>query len=146
MPVIGRRDEDRIDRFVLEDDPQILHLFRHGAFQFTGEQCPDFIRPVKIRITDVSDVAVGQTREFTSMRLSADAAADDRDGELFRGTDGRCFILSKKRKRQRSRSGNRSGNHDRVFEETTAGDVFHKMIARGYHKSCSRIDDGIVSY
>ena len=115
MPVIGRGDEDDVHGLVVEHRPQVLDRLR-GRTPLGDELRGDFGGAVAVRIADIGDLAVRQAGQLAGVLLAADAAADDRPGDLVVGADSLGLVVREQRLR-----GRRGHGQEGIFQKPASG-------------------------
>ena len=90
MPMVGSRDDDEVDGFVVEDGPQILSIFwfvpRQAFFDLLAAGVADF----RVDVADEGDLNVGALEQLADVLVAAAVAAEDAPRSFSFGLDG-CF-------------------------------------------------------
>jgi hypothetical protein len=124
VPMVRRRNEHRGDRLVVENPAQILNRLRPRTTLARNIRSK-LGGPIAVRVTDVSDLTVGEPRQFARVLFAADAASDDGHGNLVIGAHSALLGRADRRRKRCGRHGCRGQNG--VFEKSTASDGVHRF-------------------
>ena len=117
MPVIGRRDDDSVNRLVGENRTEIAVIPGRAPGALDGSS-----HPALVGVTDADDLDSGRRRDGPHQLMGAAAHPDDPDLESVVGGD-RLFILAL-RGRRPSDERRRGGSDEALLHELTSIDAW----------------------